>query len=96
MPQKPDKSTLFIRVNPRSSQNKIRLEPDDTLKVWVTAPPVEGEANKAVCEIVASHLGVAKGRVSVASGESGRNKKLLIEGLPLSKVIELLRGSPST
>jgi uncharacterized protein YggU (UPF0235/DUF167 family) len=51
------------------------------VRVYTTAPPVDGEANKAVVAMVAKRLGVAKSLVSVVRGESSRDKVLRIEGL---------------
>ena len=47
----------------------------------LTAPPVEGAANQALVKLLAKTLGVAKGKVSVASGERSRNKRVLVQGL---------------
>lgn len=92
MPSKPEDAVLALRVTPRSSKNEVRVESDGSLKVWVTAPPVEGEANKAICEIVAKQLKVAKSRVSIASGEASREKRIRISGMVRDEVIALLCG----
>ena len=86
MPPKPEDTVLSVRVTPRSSQNKIQREPDGLIKVWLTAPPVEGEANAALCELLAKQLGVPKSRVHVVSGSTGRTKKVLVEGLPSTEI----------
>jgi uncharacterized protein YggU (UPF0235/DUF167 family) len=74
---------LHIRVTPRSSQNKIKVQPDGSIRVWVTASPTDGQANGAVCNLVADALDLAKTRVTVLKGQTGRDKTLHIDGLDL-------------
>jgi uncharacterized protein len=55
---------------------------DGIVKVWVTASPTDGQANLAVCELLAKKLGLAKSRVSIVRGdESSRDKQVIAEGL---------------
>jgi hypothetical protein len=49
--------------------------------VRVTAPPVDGRANEALCRLLAKRAGVARGRVTVVRGERSRDKLVRIEGL---------------
>jgi uncharacterized protein (TIGR00251 family) len=58
--------------------------------VQVTAPPVEGRANDALCRLLAKALGVAPGRIAVVSGERGRDKVVRIEGIAVKDVAERL------
>ena len=88
----PEASCVFnIRVQPRSSKNAVELQPDGTLKVWTTAPPVEGEANAAVCAFLAKKLKLAPSRVTVVTGDKGRNKRIQIDGLDESAARERLQ-----
>jgi uncharacterized protein (TIGR00251 family) len=48
------------------------------LKVFVNAPPADGEANKAVVEVLAKHFGVGKSAVEIVKGLSGRNKVVAV------------------
>ena len=90
MPSKPEHGILTIRVVPRSSQNKVAVLADGSLKVWTTAPPVDGEANRALCDLIAKRLKIAKTRVAVESGESGRDKKIRIESMSTAEALEIL------
>jgi uncharacterized protein len=49
--------------------------------VRVTAPPVDGRANEALCRLVAKAARIAPSRVRVTKGHSGRDKTLEIEGV---------------
>ena len=66
---------------PRAQRDEIAGERDGRLLVRVTAAPVEGAANVALCRLLAKRLGVARGRVSVMRGGSSRNKVVRVEGL---------------
>jgi hypothetical protein len=62
--------TFDVLVQPRASRAKVGPVHDGRLKVAVTSPPVDGEANAAVIELVAKSLGVAKSAVEVIAGAS--------------------------
>ncbi len=64
---------LYIRVIPNARRNKVVMD-GNRLKVYLTAPPVEGKANKALIEFLAGHFGVKKGRVKILRGEKSRDK----------------------
>ncbi|MEX2245025.1 MAG: DUF167 domain-containing protein [Fimbriimonadaceae bacterium] len=87
----PSCSELRVRVSPRASRDRLEFR-DGVLRVYTTAPPVDGEANKAVVALVAKRLGVAKSRVSVLRGESSRDKVLRIDGLSEDEVDARIKG----
>jgi uncharacterized protein (TIGR00251 family) len=76
-----DGVTFAVRVLPRSSRNEIVGEAEGVLKIKLTAPPVEGAANKALIEFLSGKLKVAKSRISIVTGQSGRSKIVAVEGL---------------
>lgn len=84
------KTDIKVRVVPRSSRNQIIGVEDGIFKIKLTAPPVDGKANKALIEFLAKKLGLAKGSVEIVSGERSRQKSVRIHGLPLKKVSTLL------
>jgi len=61
-------------VQPRSSQDKIIGDYAGCLKIQITAPPVDGKANSHLCKYLAKVFKVAKSRVVVLKGETGRHK----------------------
>jgi uncharacterized protein (TIGR00251 family) len=73
--------TFDVLVTPRASREKVGPVHEGRLKVAVTAPPVEGEANAAVCALLARALGVPKSRVTVLRGDTGRRKTVRVEGV---------------
>ncbi len=73
---------LAVKVTPKASRNEICGWTDSTpreLSVRVTSAPADGKANKAVCELIASSIGIAKSKVVVARGETSRHKILSID-----------------
>ena len=75
-----------LRVQPRASRDEVVAWQDDALRVRVTAPPVEGEANAAVRTLLARALGVAPSTVEVVRGERSRDKLVRVAGLSLADV----------
>ena len=82
---------LAVRVQPRAARAAIAGWRDDVLALRVTAPPVEGAANAAVCALLAEALAVAPSRVRVVRGERGRDKLVRIEGLSMADALARLR-----
>lgn len=70
---------LEVRVQPRASRVRVLGMHGGAVKISLTAPPVEGAANQALCQWLADELQVAKGRVAVVFGEHAREKRLRIE-----------------
>jgi uncharacterized protein (TIGR00251 family) len=82
-------AALAIRVTPRASRNEIvEVLPDQTIKVRLTAPPVEGQANAALIEFLAKVLGVAKTRIEIVAGSGGRDKLVTIFDMESSEAQE--------
>jgi uncharacterized protein (TIGR00251 family) len=77
---------LRVRVQPRASRSRVTTDSEGAIRVAVTAPPADGEANRAVVEAVARALGLAKSRVRIHSGERSRNKTLRIDDIDLESV----------
>lgn len=78
--------TFDVLVQPRASRAKLGPVHDGRLKVAVTSPPVDGEANAAVIELVAKSLGVAKSAVEVVAGASSRRKTIRVTGISRAAV----------
>jgi uncharacterized protein (TIGR00251 family) len=87
-----DRGIVFdVLVQPRASRARLGPVHGDRLKVAVTAPPVDGEANAAVIELVARALGVGRGDVEVVAGASSRRKTLRVRGVGRSRLDEAVQ-----
>src|ERR1700704_2665339 len=73
--------TFAIKVHPRARMNAITGIVGDALKLALTAPPVDGKANQAVIEFFADLFAIPRSSVTIASGETNRNKVIRISGL---------------
>jgi hypothetical protein len=82
--------TIDIFVQPRASRAKIGPMHDGRLKIAVTAPPVDGEANAAVIELFAKQLGIPRSSVEIVAGASSRRKTLRIANVTAQQIAELL------
>ena len=82
---------IKVRVLPKSSRTEIIGIEGDTYKVKLTAPPMEGKANKALIELLAKKLGIGKGRVNIVSGSRSRLKRVRIHGLSMEEVSSFMR-----
>lgn len=83
---------IDVKVQPRSSRNRIEIV-DGQVKVWLTAPPTDGQANAALCELIGKRLGVAKTKVSVVRGDTSRQKRVAVEGLTTAEVLQTLANT---
>ena len=81
---------IRVKVLPRSSTNQIIGQEGDLFKVKLTSPPVEGKANKALIELLAKRLRIAKGRIEIISGKGSRLKTVRISGLSLEEITQSL------
>ena len=81
-----------VRVVPGASKNEAAGIQDDALKVRLTAPAVEGKANRACIEFLAGLLGVRRSALSIASGEKSRRKTVTVERMTRVELEERLKG----
>ncbi|MEN6350599.1 MAG: DUF167 domain-containing protein [Syntrophomonas sp.] len=70
-----------IKVQPRSSRNQIVGEHEGHLKIKLTAPPVDGEANQALIAFLSEFFKLPKKNVEIIKGETSRQKLVFIKGL---------------
>ncbi|MFQ5862896.1 MAG: DUF167 domain-containing protein [Candidatus Brocadiales bacterium] len=75
-----------VRAQPGAKRDSIVGEWDGRLKIQVKAAPEKGKANEAIVKLLARSLGLQKSSVHVVSGESSRNKKVLVQGINLTKL----------
>jgi uncharacterized protein (TIGR00251 family) len=72
-------AALAVRITPRASNNKIvDILSDGTVKIHLTAPPVEGKANAALIKFLAKVLDVSPNQLEVVAGAGGRDKLISV------------------
>ncbi len=90
---KPREAVLVVRIQPRASKNGIVIQSDGSLKIRLTAPPVDGAANEALVKFLAEILGVGRSQIEIISGHTSREKRIRISGRDLVSVLDLLNRS---
>ncbi|MDP3710474.1 MAG: DUF167 domain-containing protein [bacterium] len=69
---------ILVRVKPRAKTAGVEKLEGQNYIVSVKSPPIEGKANKEVIDVLADYFGVAKSKVSIIKGETGRIKMVEI------------------
>ena len=86
-----DGLVLRLYIQPKASRDSIVGEHGDELKVAITAPPVDGQANAHLIKFLAKQFRVAKSQVQIEKGELGRHKQVkIVQPQQIPPVIEAL------
>ena len=88
---------LNLRIQPRAAQDEFVGPYGNSLKIRLTAPPVDGKANEYLCVFLGEQFGVAKSQVTVLSGNANRNKRVRISSprrLPLGITFQTHQDNP--
>ena len=78
--------SFTVKIHPRAKKNAITGEFGDALKLSLTSPPVDGRANEACIEFFAKLLMVPRSSVTIASGQTSRQKVICVSGLSAEEV----------
>ncbi len=73
-----DALIVEVTLQPRARSDEIAGVHADRLKIRITAPPVDGKANKYLCHFLARKLGIAASSIRILRGETSRTKRLSI------------------
>lgn len=82
----PEGTILNVKAQPRSSKAGIDGLIGDAVKVRVKCAPVDGKANAAIIETIADAFGVPKSRVVFKSGETSKQKRIILKGVGADEV----------
>lgn len=82
---------IEVRLRPRGHADELLGVEDGVVHARVSAPPVDGKANKALRKLLAKRLGVAPSRVTLLRGERSREKLLEVAGLDRDQALARLR-----
>ena len=85
-----DGARIAVRLSPRADRDELVGIRDGVLHARVCAPPVGGEANRALCRLIARSAGVAPSRVRVIRGERAREKLVAVEGVEQPALLDAL------
>lgn len=82
---------ISVYVQPRASKTAVVGMHDGCVKIRLAAPPVDGAANAALTEFVATQLGIAKSKVRIAAGLTSRRKVVEVDGVSTEQLSAALR-----
>jgi uncharacterized protein (TIGR00251 family) len=85
-------ATLPLRVQPKAKRSAVLGEQAGALKVSVTAPPEDGRANDAVLALLREAFGLSRSQLALLSGQTNRNKVVLVRGLTAQQLIALVEA----
>ena len=85
-------TTFTVKIHPRARKNAITGKVGDALKVSLTSPPIDGKANDACIDFFAKLLKVPRSSVTIAAGQTSRNKVIRVAGLNVDQVRERIGG----
>jgi uncharacterized protein (TIGR00251 family) len=84
---------IEVRVIPRARRDEIGGQRGGRVVIRLTAPPVDGAANAALCRFVARRAGVPARRVSIVRGQTSRDKLVRVEGLTAAALRALMTSA---
>lgn len=87
-------SRIAVRLQPRARRDEVAGVRGDAVVIRVTAPPVDGRANAALCAFVAKRAGVPKSAVRIVVGAGARDKVVEVRGIGEAELRAALSASP--
>ena len=81
-----DGASLTVKLHPRAKRNAITGSVGGAVKISLTAPPIQGRANQACIEFLAELLKLPRSSITIAAGQTSRNKLIRISGLSAAEV----------
>jgi uncharacterized protein (TIGR00251 family) len=84
---------ISIRLTPRSSKDRFVSKQGDQIKINLTAPPVDGEANQSLIRFLAKSLGVKASNLTIVQGMSSRTKTVQVSGYDQEQLDDMLESA---
>ena len=81
---------LRLRIQPRASREEVAGVSADSIRIRLTAPPVDGAANEALTRFLAARLEVPRSAVELVSGRTGRTKLVAVSGISAEQAAQRL------
>jgi uncharacterized protein (TIGR00251 family) len=86
---------ITVLIKPRSSRNAVLGIHDDALKIALTAPPVEGKANKSLIKFLSKTLHLPQSDIQIIKGAKSKKKVLLIRNIDRNNFLKAI-GNEAT
>lgn len=85
---------LRLRIQPRASRTEVAGLHGDSVRIRLSAPPVDGAANDALIHFLAATLGVPTRAVEITAGHAGRQKTVHVRGVGRAAAVEAMGLPP--
>jgi uncharacterized protein (TIGR00251 family) len=85
---------LRLRIQPRASRTEVAGLHGDSVRIRLSAPPVDGAANDALIQFLATTLGVPTRAVEITAGHGGRQKTVHVRGVGRAAAVEAMGLPP--
>lgn len=85
-----DGVVLSLHCQPGAKASRVVGLHDDRLKLQVQAPPLENRANEALVAWLAVQLSLPRKQIEILTGQTSRQKRVLVRGATLEQVERLL------
>jgi uncharacterized protein len=82
---------LDITVSPKSSRNTITVDENNAVRVYLTAPPVDGKANAGLIHLFSKSLKIPRSSMEIISGGKSKKKRILITGMSLEDILNKIK-----
>ena len=83
--------TFAVRVVPRASRSDVGGEFDGALRVRITAPPVDGAANRELIRLLAKTFNLPQNAIEIIAGNNSKNKIVRIDGADVARLEQLIQ-----
>ncbi len=88
--ENPVGAVIQVKVLPRSSKTEITGKANGVYRIKLSAPPVDGKANKALINFLAKKTGLPKRKFQIVSGKHSRNKTIRIHKVTSEDIMKCL------
>ena len=85
-----DGMVLSLHCQPGAKVSRVVGLHDERLKLQLNAPPLENRANEALVAWLATRLGLPRKQIEILSGQTSRQKRVLVRGASLDHIQRLL------
>jgi uncharacterized protein len=85
---------IMVRLQARARGEEVMGIRDGVILARVSAPPVDGRANRALCRLIARRAGVAPSKVAILRGQRSRDKLIRVQGIDSAALRDALKGGP--
>jgi uncharacterized protein (TIGR00251 family) len=81
---------LSLNIQPRAKRTEVVGRHDNTIKIRLRAPPVDGAANRELISFISSRLGISRSAIAIVSGRTSRRKRVSIQGVSEPQALHAL------